>query len=674
MLLQKITLVDFGIYGGCNEFVLASEKNKPIILCGGTNGSGKTTLFESISLCLYGRDSIEPRIPQKQYDQKILRLFHKYPSAKTRTTQASTTLEFQYAHDGSVTEYKIMRMWQNDAGKINETLHVSKKGYRDNNFTPLDSVEQSQWQIFIDHILPKGITKMFFFDGEKIQTIAESGDESGHIKSSFDALLGLDLISQLHDDIGLYLLRESGDDAKKILSDVEQKIAEKSVAEEKLEKLQEKLVFLRSDNERLCKDVAIQERQFLALGGQFAEKRQELMVEKAKLESELDNAEHCIRAICSDTLPLCLVPVQLGQVRDEIECDIQKIQNKFKKVILSKGFADLADELESGLLYDEKMKRSILDKVESIISKKLDAYQEDQSLMFNMSLDDMNSMMHLIDDINESDRKEIEGVALECDSILDALNKTKASLDIAPKQDEIGPLFSAILQANREIGEIEHEMDQLDNLIAQEMSLIALINSSIRKNLTQQKLDNKRVAGLDLAPKVQDVLDEYAKKLRLQKVHMLESNILDGIKRLFHKKNFIARIYIHPETFEITLYRGDGEEITRDMLSQGELQIYSTAIVWGLAKTSERPLPFIIDTPLARLDLEHRQNLVENFYPYASHQTIIFSTDSEIVNRYYSELLPHITRSLVLQYDADSDRTVQHDGYFSQRGDVIEIQ
>ena len=246
MLLQKITLVDFGIYGGCNEFVLASEKNKPIILCGGTNGSGKTTLFESISLCLYGRDSIEPRIPQKQYDQKILRLFHKYPSAKTRTTQASTTLEFQYAHDGSVTEYKIMRMWQNDAGKINETLHVSKKGYRDNNFTPLDSVEQSQWQIFIDHILPKGITKMFFFDGEKIQTIAESGDESGHIKSSFDALLGLDLISQLHDDIGLYLLRESGDDAKKILSDVEQKIAEKSVAEEKLEKLQEKLVFLRS--------------------------------------------------------------------------------------------------------------------------------------------------------------------------------------------------------------------------------------------------------------------------------------------------------------------------------------------------------------------------------------------------------------------------------------------
>ena len=36
---------------------------------------------------------------------------------------------------------------------------------------------------------------------------------------------------------------------------------------------------------------------------------------------------------------------------------------------------------------------------------------------------------------------------------------------------------------------------------------------------------------------------------------------------------------------------------------QGELQMYATAIVWGLAKTSGRPLPFVIDTPLARLDI-----------------------------------------------------------------------
>ena len=674
MLLQKITLVDFGIYQGHNEFDCASEKNKPIILCGGTNGAGKTTLFESISLCLYGHDSIEPRINQKQYQQKIIKLFHKSADLKTCATKTSVTLEFQYAHDGRITQYKIMREWENDAGKINETLHVSKKRETDDAFAPLDSLEKTQWQTFVDHILPKGITKLFFFDGEKIQAIAESGDESSQIKSSFDALLGLDLITQLHDDIGLYQLRASGDQSKKILQEIEQEEAQKNTAEEKLSTLQEKLVFLRTEGERVRKDVATQEAQFLALGGQFAEKRQELMVTKIKLESNLEEIEHDIRVICADTLPLCLVPAQLEEIRTELKSDIQKLQDKFKKNILDEGFADLIKELRSELPHDKETKRRVLDKIKTITAKKLDSYKDNQRLMFNLSLEDMNSMIHLIDDINKYDRDAIEDMSNEHDSIMDKLVKIRSLLDVAPKQDEVGPIFSEILQANREIGEIEHEIDTLSNLIAQEKSLIVILNASIRKKLSKQKLDNKRIAGLELAPKVQDVLDEYAKRLRRKKVHALESNILKCIKRLFHKKNFIKKISIDQETFQVTLYRDSDIEITRDMLSQGELQIYATAIVWGLAKTTERPLPFIIDTPLARLDLEHRENLVDDFYPCASHQTIIFSTNSEVIEEYYGRLLPCISRSLLLEYDEGTDKVVQHDGYFFKKGaSIIEV-
>ena len=46
-------------------------------------------------------------------------------------------------------------------------------------------------------------------DGEQIQKIADEGEEDKHIKSSFDSLLGLDLVKQLIDDIGLTLLRNS---------------------------------------------------------------------------------------------------------------------------------------------------------------------------------------------------------------------------------------------------------------------------------------------------------------------------------------------------------------------------------------------------------------------------------------------------------------------------------
>ena len=98
--------------------------------------------------------------------------------------------------------------------------------------------------------------------------------------------------------------------------------------------------------------------------------------------------------------------------------------------------------------------------------------------------------------------------------------------------------------------------------------------------------------------------------------------------------------------------------------------MYATAIVWGLAKTSDRPLPFIIDTPLARLDVEHRDKLVDNFYPSASHQTIILSTNSEITTSYYRKLEPYISKSMTIQYDPERGKTEINDRYFG--GDIVE--
>ena len=61
----------------------------------------------------------------------------------------------------------------------------------------------------------------------------------------------------------------------------------------------------------------------------------------------------------------------------------------------------------------------------------------------------------------------------------------------------------------------------------------------------------------------------------------------------------------------------------KDELSAGEKQIYAIAILEALAKTSGRHLPIIIDTPLGRLDSEHCTKLINNYFPYASHQVII---------------------------------------------------
>jgi DNA sulfur modification protein DndD len=131
-----------------------------------------------------------------------------------------------------------------------------------------------------------------------------------------------------------------------------------------------------------------------------------------------------------------------------------------------------------------------------------------------------------------------------------------------------------------------------------------------------------------------------------------------------HKDNLITKVSVNRETFEIILYDKDENPFPKDLLSKGEKQMYATAVLLALAKTSGKPLPFMIDTPLARLDIGHRDNLIKKFFPYASHQVVIFSTDSEIDEKYYPKLKPYLSRSYAMEYLPGEGKTRQHLGYF----------
>ena len=675
MLLTKLTLNDFGVYRGRNEFDFKTTPEKPIILCGGTNGAGKTTLFESVMLCLYGQQLYEKKLTQKQYHEIILRTIHRYLGTKKSADEASIIVEFQFSHDGKITDYQVMRMWQNNDGKIDEKFTIQKKNHSEEKFTPLDLVEESEWQTFIDQLLPRGITKLFFFDGEKIQNIADEGDEDQHIKTSFDALLGLDLVKQLTADIGLSILRNSEGETKKILDEIDLHTKEKQEAEKKLDKIWEKQANLKAQISNLKRKSLIQEEKFKKLGGQFANKREQLSFDKANLELKLANIEKEIRELCSSVLPFSLIPKQLEQLKNELKSDQQKLQVSFEKNILEKTFTELLEKINKNFLskYDDDIKQSFSKQLEELFDEKIESVSNVQKTSHNFSVTDMAQCIELIDSINETSEKK---KSLESyNVIMNSLELTKVGLDSAPSDDEIGPVFSDLTQTNRELGELENELDHLKNLESQEKTLIVMTNTKIRKNLTKRNSDKKRISGLEMGQKVQDALEEYSNLLRSKKLQLLERNIVDKLKVLLHKKDFIEKISIDKDTFQVRLYKGNDDEITKNMLSKGELQMYATAVVWGLAKTSDRPLPFMIDTPLARLDEEHRKNIVENFYPNASHQTIILSTDSEINNHHYQELKPHISKSFVIQYNSDKGKTIKHDNYFfDEKGEkLIEV-
>ena len=654
MLLTKITINDFGVYRGRNEFNFKTTPDKPIILCGGGNGAGKTTLFESIMTCLYGKESLEKKTTQKQYNEVILRSIHRFLGTKKSADEASIIVEFQFAHEGKISEYQVMRMWQNNDGRVDEKFSIKKK-VDDENFKELDTIEESQWQTFINQLIPKGVAKLFFFDGEKIQNISEQRSEDVQIKASFDVLLGLDLIEQLKMDLSLSVLRSEDGETEKILAEIDKMTNEKEEADKKIGRLIEKKAEKDTEIQTVLGKIKLCEERVAKAGGGFYEKRESLREEKAKRSGELKTVEREISQLCTDILPFCLVSDQLKEIKQKISKDRKNIQQSYEKEILEENFDAILKEMKS--------KNNDVKEITKIFNDRLEKSGKRSPTTFNLSTEDMQNVINLINKIDKSIEKKLFDLTKTFGKTADELQKVQISLESVPKDDDVGPIISELQNENRELGRLESEFKNLEELEMQEKSLVGILNSKILNLVKDKHQDKRRISGMENAKRVQQVLDEYAQRLRDKKLELLQRYITDGMQMLLHKKDFIDKVSIDKETFEVKLFKGD-DEISKEMLSKGELQMFATAVVWGLAKTSGRPLPFMIDTPLARLDEEHRESLVEKFYPYASHQLIIFSTNSEINKEFYPKLEPFIERSFVIKYDADKGQTQKHDNYF----------
>src|SRR5208337_728771 len=75
----------------------------------------------------------------------------------------------------------------------------------------LDEVTAEYWPEFVRDLLPLGISQLFFFDGERIQQLAEDGSDQQTLSEAIKLLLGVDLIERLNSDLSLYVSRVVAD-------------------------------------------------------------------------------------------------------------------------------------------------------------------------------------------------------------------------------------------------------------------------------------------------------------------------------------------------------------------------------------------------------------------------------------------------------------------------------
>ena len=170
--------------------------------------------------------------------------------------------------------------------------------------------------------------------------------------------------------------------------------------------------------------------------------------------------------------------------------------------------------------------------------------------------------------------------------------------------------------------------------------------------------------GQAAADAAQSLISEFKVAAAKHKCQTLKGHFVQAFTRLARKDDIIRDATIDAESFKVVLLDGAGREVAKKRLSAGEKQIYSIAMLEALAKTSGRNLPVIIDTPLGRLDSKHRTKLVESYFPVASHQVIILSTDTEVDSEFYDVLSNKISHAFHLSYDEQSSSTLVEPGYF----------
>lgn len=222
-----------------------------------------------------------------------------------------------------------------------------------------------------------------------------------------------------------------------------------------------------------------------------------------------------------------------------------------------------------------------------------------------------------------------------------------ATQQLSALNDEARRLEAAIGARKEELKDVEGR-------------LADLLQKDVEKEFERE--DHQRM--IQLAGRTRTTMQEFLRRATGRKIDRLSGLITESFRFLLWKKTMVERILIDPATFAITLYDAAGRELPKHRLSEGEKQIFAISVLWGLARASTRPLPAIIDTPMARLDASHRRSLVERYFPNASHQVIVLSTDTEVDRDYYKALQPHVARAYHLSYDEQGRMTVGEEGYF----------
>ena len=242
-------------------------------------------------------------------------------------------------------------------------------------------------------------------------------------------------------------------------------------------------------------------------------------------------------------------------------------------------------------------------------------------------------------------------------------------LDTSPSQEVIQEIYDAIRSKEKEVLYINHRIEINQKELNSKQNEIDSIEKELisyyEEKINKETIHDSAQRIITHSDKVRETMVIFKQKVIAHHSIKLEENITNSFNDLIRKKNFISTIQINPVDLSIKILKKNEESFDPDKFSAGERQLFAVAVIWGLVRTASQDIPAIIDTPMGRLDSEHRLKLVKNYFPKASKQTILLSTDQEIIHDLYDHLKPNIVQSYLLEFDDTLGATAIKEGYFS---------
>lgn len=684
MWISKIELTHFKSYPHAEFNFPEPVDGKNIVLVGGLNGYGKTSILEALYLCLYGKDAMVhlARAGLKPDDYKG------YPTFLERAFNGEARREGQDQMTVRVivqrTKTKgidISRRWyfRSTTGQWLEDEAIVREVTRGVQGVPKRDGKAGfvLADLLDDHFVPAHIAPFFFFDGEEVKKLADQS-RIEQVKQGLEGLLGVVLLRNLAERLKTFenskrsaISNVNDENIDRMLDGLTADESRLNALRQHAEEGESKLSLLKSERASYFERITASG----GGGGDIATVK-DLVEEREQLRSAQKDSQKSLERILAEKLPFHLMPKALisefkNQLDREIalagwqtECRaLQPKRQVFEEAFLGASTPEISPALSAEQI--EALKARIETAWASlfhpppancalvVVHNYLHESLRERALQFLGSISVGQQEVH---DLLSQQR--------ELGERIEELNRKIARVEGIDRDGTLAELKGNLRRVSAAIDELETSIrNDSRELIGLEVTV-----GNMRSRYTQEAKRRDETSPvrqlLNRSERVRAVLEEVVPSLFPLKVLALGRAMTKVYKQLAHKDQ-VSSITIDNDGTTHILGK-TGKEMSFDR-SAGENQIFATALIAGLAEVSGVKAPMVVDTPLGRLDSQHRQNIFTFWTGNPDRQVILLSQDEEIDQSFYKRIQKHVSVTYLLDHEDVGDgigRTTAKEGKY----------